>query len=98
MNGAVVERLEIREGAGRAVVLRFTLDGARSAELMGDFTDWEPLPLTRADDGTWERAFPLAPGTYRFNVRRDGGAWEVPTGVMGLPDDLGGEAGLLVVG
>jgi hypothetical protein len=90
------------------LVVRMTLDGAvlvrlRAPEagavaIMGDFTDWEPLPLARAPDGMWERAFVLAPGTYRFNVRRDDGAWEVPTGVTALPDDLGGEAGLLIIG
>ena len=79
------------------VLLRVRAPEAAQVELMGDFTNWEPVALARAADGAWERAFALVPGTYRFNVRRDGGAWEVPAGVSALEDDFGGEAGLLIV-
>ena len=88
----------VRVTATGETLVRLRAPEATTVELMGDFTDWEPVALARAADGMWERRFSLAPGTYRFNVRRDGGAWEVPSGVTALPDDLGGEAGLLVVG
>jgi hypothetical protein len=88
----------VRTTADGQVLVRLRAPEAATMEIMGDFTEWEPVSMSRAPDGMWERRFPLAPGTYRFNVRRDGGAWEVPTGVPALPDDLGGEAGLLVVG
>jgi hypothetical protein len=39
----------------------------------------------------------LAPGTYRFNIRVDGGAWVVPVGVTRLADEFGGTVGLLTV-
>lgn len=90
--------LQLRLLADGRTLLRLRAPEAARVELMGDFTDWEPVPLTRAEDGMWEGRFPLAPGTYRFNVRRDGGAWEVPIGVTALPDDLGGTAGIFVVG
>lgn len=79
------------------VLLRVRAPEAAQVELMGDFTNWEPVALARAEDGAWERAFALAPGTYRFNVRRDGGAWEVPPGVSALDDDFGGRVGLFIV-
>jgi hypothetical protein len=88
----------VRITATGETLVRLRAPEATTVEIMGDFTDWEPVALVRSPDGMWERAFALTPGTYRFNVRRDGGAWEVPTGVTALPDDLGGEAGLLVVG
>jgi hypothetical protein len=88
----------VRRTATGETLVRLRAPEATTVEIMGDFTDWEPVALVRAPDGMWERAFALAPGTYRFNVRRDGGAWEVPTGVTALPDDLGSVAGLLVVG
>lgn len=90
--------LTARLTADGRVLLRVRAPEAGTVELMGDFTDWEPVPLRRTDDGAWEGIFPLVPGTYRFNVRRDGGPWEVPTGVPALEDDLGGTSGVLVIG
>lgn len=90
--------LELRRLASGETLLRLRAPEAATLELMGDFTDWAPVPMTRAADGMWEARFALAPGTYRFNVRRDGGAWEVPIGVTALPDDLGGTAGIFVAG
>jgi hypothetical protein len=64
---------------------------------MADFTDWQPVPLRAAGDDLWELSVALAPGSYRFNVRTDGGAWVVPPGVTALADDFGGIVALLVV-
>jgi hypothetical protein len=68
---------------------------ARTVELMGDFTNWEPVPLERAANGRWELALPLGVGSHRFNVRLDGGPWTVPAGVATVGDDYGGVAGIL---
>jgi hypothetical protein len=72
--------------------------GVSVIEVSGDFTDWEPVVLARGDrPGTWRVPTPLAPGTYRFNVRLDGREWIVPAGVTRLQDEFEGEVGLLVV-
>jgi hypothetical protein len=42
-------------------------------------------------------AVPRTHGLYRIDVRVDGGAWTVPPGLAAVPDDFGGEVGLLVV-
>jgi hypothetical protein len=39
----------------------------------------------------------LAPGTYRFTLVVDGTRWMVPAGIATVPDDMGGEQGLLIV-
>jgi hypothetical protein len=39
----------------------------------------------------------LSRGTYRFNIRIDGGNWIVPAGVSRLADEFGGDVGLLRV-
>jgi hypothetical protein len=70
---------------------------ARRVELMGDFTNWEPVPLTRAPGGHWEVVLPLAPGARRFNVRVDGGPWTVPQGVPTVADDFGSVVGVLSI-
>ena len=63
---------------------------------MGDFTDWEPVALRRAD-GRWTLELALAPGVHRLNVRVDGGEWRVPPSLTGVDDGFGGRVGLLVV-
>ena len=59
-------------GTGEQRVLRVRASGARTVELMADFTDWEPVTLTPGAAG-FERAFTLAAGTHRVVVRIDGG-------------------------
>jgi hypothetical protein len=71
---------------------------ARTVEIEGDFTDWQPLLLTERDPAGWVLPLPLAAGTYRFSIRIDGGEWFVPAGVTRVPDEFGpGTVGLLTV-
>jgi hypothetical protein len=66
-------------------------------EIMGEFSDWQPLPLAAAAPGLWTLTLQLAPGVYRFNVRVDGGDWFVPPGVPAVDDDFSGRVGVIVV-
>lgn len=86
--------VRLRDGMA---TLEVTAPRARSVEIAADFTDWEPVPLVPGD-GAWRHEQHLAPGTYRINIRFDGGAWEVPEGLPTVADEFGGEVGLLVVG
>ncbi|OGT95496.1 MAG: hypothetical protein A3I79_01580 [Gemmatimonadetes bacterium RIFCSPLOWO2_02_FULL_71_11] len=79
-------------------MLRVRALGARVVEVAGDFTDWQAVPLVADADGTWSLAEPLGPGTYRLNLRVDGGAWSVPAGLAAERDDFNGVVGILVVG
>jgi hypothetical protein len=90
-------RLEIRPADSdttRRVIIRAT---GLMVELAGDFTDWEPLALTSVDANTWQVIVPVHAGAHRLVIRIDGGPWLVPRGVTRVPDDFGGEVGLLVV-
>lgn len=72
--------------------------GAHIVEIEGDFTDWQPVQLTAGHSPAWFLATPLKSGTYRFNVRIDGGEWFVPAGVTRVPDEFGpGMVGVLTV-
>jgi hypothetical protein len=73
------------------------LPGATRVEIIGDFTNWDPVMLRRLDSGEWSGAFLLSPGIYRYNVRVDGGDWIVPPGAGRVSDDFGGEAAVLVI-
>lgn len=70
---------------------------ATSVELMGDFTDWQTLPLARIGEGIWEIQLKLEPGVHRLNIRIDGGRWLVPAGARPEQDEFGGVVGVVVV-
>ncbi len=79
------------------VLIRVRLPEASRVELMGDFTDWLPVNLSRDVEGRWGAAFPLAPGTYRVCVRANGAAWSAPPGLTAVRDEFNGTVGILVV-
>lgn len=91
------ESMLVEESGGGRVTLRFTLPGASSAQLMGDFTDWAPLPLERDPAGRWSVTVALAPGVHRVNLRTGDGPWRAPPGLTAVDDGFGGQVGLLVV-
>ncbi|MDB4917622.1 MAG: hypothetical protein JWM95_5266 [Gemmatimonadetes bacterium] len=80
--------------AGR--VLRVRAHGARSVEVMGDFTEWETRLLTRSGEG-FECPVTMPAGSHRILVRVDGGEWRPAANTPAVDDDLGGRVGLLVV-
>ncbi len=82
--------------ANGARVLRIHAAGARTVEVMGDFTDWEARTLA-ASRGAFEGALVLRSGTHRVLVRIDGGPWRPAANTPAVDDDLGGRVGLLVV-
>lgn len=89
-------RLEIAP-SGNPRTIRVYAPGARTVELMGDFTDWQPVALMRGDVGAWETRLPLAAGVHRVNVRIDGGGWIVPAGARPESSEFGGQVGVVVV-
>jgi len=70
---------------------------ADTAEVMGDFTDWQPQALVRAGQGRWALDTALSRGVHQLNVRFDGGEWVVPAGTVAVDDGFGGRVGIFVV-
>jgi hypothetical protein len=93
----VVAEFEAVTLADGSRALRIHAAGAARVEVMGDFTDWQPVALERQAGNRWSVALPVPPGVHRMNVRVDGGAWGVPPGVPVLRDEFGGAVGILVV-
>lgn len=77
-------------------LLRVHAAGARTVEVMGDFTEWEPRTLV-SSGGAFERPMVMSSGTHRMLLRIDGGPWRPAANTPALDDDLGGRVGLLVV-
>ena len=91
-------RLEVvRRPDGIVRLVLHSTHTAACVEVAGDFTDWQPLALRRAADGTWEAVLPIASGVHRLNVRIDRGPWIVPAGLTRAVDDFGDAVGTVAV-
>ena len=76
--------------------LRVRAPAAQRVEVMGDFTDWEPVALRSTGD-VFTGSFALSPGSHRLVIRIDGGDWRPAANTPAVDDDFGGRVGLLVV-
>lgn len=79
------------------VRITVTVRDASAVAIAGEWNQWTPIPLSHISGNQWQVILPLATGVYHFSLIIDE-AWVVPEGVTALPDDFGGEVGLLVVG
>ena len=91
---AAAFQVEEDRGARR---LRVRVPGARSVELAGDFTNWQPIALRQGDTDEWEVTLPIAPGVHRIAIRVDGDSWTTPPGVSAVADEFQGTVGVIVV-
>ena len=81
--------------AGREIVVR--APEARTVELAGDFTDWEPIALRPWGEDAWRTLLPVSSGLHRLAIRIDGGAWQAPPGTRAIRSEFGGEVAEVVV-
>jgi 1,4-alpha-glucan branching enzyme len=89
--------LRVGDMVGDRRSLRVHAPLASSVEIMGDFTNWQPVRLAAARDGWWTVAIRIDPGPHQLNVRASGGPWTVIPGLATINDEFGGTVGVLVV-
>ena len=70
---------------------------ATTVELMGDFTQWAPVALTRVSGSEWRGDFDVPAGAHRIDIRVNGRAWQPLAGMPQVADDFGGSSSLLVI-
>ena len=95
--GAGGSELEVLRRSAETVTLMVTARDSETVELMGDFTGWSPVALTRIEGDRWSVTLPIPTGSHRMNIRIDGGVWDVPAGAPSLADEFSGVVGLLVI-
>jgi len=95
-NGHLVAATVAVELAPGGPMLVVRASGAASVEIMGDFTDWQPVMLTPLGD-QWRLEVRLPSGLRRLNVRVNGGPWSVPAGATLEHDEFGAVVGTIVV-
>jgi Glycogen recognition site of AMP-activated protein kinase len=86
------------EPSDAGAVARFRIDGgaAEKVELIGDFTDWEPVELSEGRGSVWTVTMALPPGTHHFGFLLDG-TWFVPDSAPGRVADDWGQVNATVV-
>lgn len=82
-------------GGGRTVALRLEAPDAERVVVLGDFTRWEPIELTRSD-GAWRVTLSVEPGVYHFGFRVDG-SWHVPDRARASVTDEWGRVNAVMV-
>ena len=90
-------RLDVTAGADSARIISVHSMTASTIEIMGDFTDWEPVLMTALPNGERRIERVIAPGPHRVAIRVDGGPWRVPPNLPRVADDFGGEVGIVIV-
>lgn len=68
-----------------------------SVELLGDFTEWQPVPLRQAGQGRWNVELPIGAGVYHFVFRVNGELWLPSTAPGRGRDEWGRPTATLVV-
>jgi len=93
----LVRAFEMRPAGVALQRLTARIGGVETVEIMGDFTDWAPVPLVRRGRDQWELLLPMNAGIHQINMRIDGGKWIAPPGIPSIRDDFNGEVGVLVI-
>lgn len=93
-----VSNYEIVGPTERGVRVRIRVEAPEVArvEVLGDFTLWEPVAMTRRNGG-WEAELDVPPGTHHYGYLADG-AWYLPEDEpSAVPDEWGRMSAILVV-
>jgi hypothetical protein len=85
-----------RSGASRVRIVLMAPE-ARRVEIMGSFSNWQPVDMERAWPDYWQASVPMLPGVHQINVRYDGGPWQVPPETTPVADEFGGVVGTFAV-
>lgn len=88
--GPSLDSLGLRE-------VRVWAPGIRTVELLGDFTEWVPVPLIRQPNGEWRGYYHVTPGVHRINVRLERAELDVPVNLARVKDEFTGDVGLIIV-
>jgi hypothetical protein len=94
---SAIQRFDVAE-AGRSLErVHVHIVGVQSVEVMGDFTDWQPVEMVQRGRDVWEALLPIGAGVHQLNVRVDGGKWLPPPGTPTMRDGFNGEVGVIVL-
>ncbi len=94
---SAISRFDIAAAGVSLQRLQVHIAGVESVDLMGDFTDWQPVSMVQRGRDLWEVLLPIASGVHQLDVRVDGGKWQPPPNTPTMRDGFNGEVGVLVI-
>jgi len=83
-------------GDGR-VAIHVECHDARTLEVRGDLTEWEPVAMQRITGAWWELVVAAEPGVHSIQLRIDRGAWAAPPGLLVSTSETQGPTGTLLI-
>jgi len=84
------------EPVGDSLRVRLYLPDARHPAVMGDATDWRPVPLRIERDAWWSVIVPRPTSVSRIQLLGDDGVWGPVPGLATTRDEYGGIVSLLM--
>jgi hypothetical protein len=94
---AGITRFDVRRVSEASIAIEVTAQSARTVEIMGDLTMWEPEAMRPLGNGRFVIVLPVTSETSQINIRVNGGGWTVPPGLTVVKDELGALVGILVI-
>ncbi len=88
--------LELPPITGGELVLRIVAPRNAKVEVAGSHNSWRVQRMEYVS-GAFVSRVSLTSGTHHIAVRVNGGKWRAPFGLVRITDDLGGEAGIVIV-
>ena len=71
--------------------------GAKSVELVGDFSHWRPLPMLQSVDSWWHTQVEVCHGHHQYRFLVDGAPILDPTATGTVRDERGERVSLIAV-
>ncbi|HEU4989899.1 MAG: glycogen-binding domain-containing protein [Gemmatimonadota bacterium] len=94
---SAISQFDIAAAGASLQRIQVHIAGVQTVEVMGDFTDWQPIDMVQRGRDLWEALLPIASGVHQLNVRVDGGKWQPPPNTPTMRDGFNGEVGVLVI-
>jgi hypothetical protein len=88
--------LDLRPGGGAELTVRVRAATDAVVEIATSVGEWLPSVMPR-EKGEFVARVQLPSGNHRIAIRVNGGEWLAPAGLAKVRDELGGDAGLVVV-
>lgn len=89
----MLKKTRVKRTGRVRVTFRYPAADARSVQIAGQFSDWQPVKMRRGRDGAWQAVVELEPGrAYEFRYLIDGQQWaNDPAADRYVPNPFGGE-------
>lgn len=89
----MLKKTRVKRTGRVRVTFKYPARSAKSVQIAGQFSDWQPVEMKRGRDGEWQTIIELEPGrAYEFRYLVDGRQWvNDPAADRYVPNPFGAE-------